>query len=273
MQNSTYSTLLTRLAAEPFFLSAERLPWLASMTATPAAGEWGLETHLTADGAERPYQLAGEIAVVSGMGTLMKRVGAWYDVDYNALESAVRSASEDPAARAVVLNLCSPGGGVIGCAETAARLVEIREQSGKPQVMVIDYMACSAAYYIGAHMDIVATPSAYVGSIGTIMIREEIHRALAAMGVDFTVYKSGRLKDMSYPLRASTEEETALMQSEIDHCGAQFRGWVTSHRPGVAEETMQGQCFSGQEGLALGLVDALANDLSDALAIVADRLA
>lgn len=228
---------------------------------------WGIQHFRTEDGAHKPYQISGSTAIISGTGVMMKH-GGWYDLDYETLESAVRAASGESAVRTVVLNLVTPGGTVIGLAECSQRLHQIREETGVEQVLFSDYLCASAGYHIGAHMTIIATPSAMVGSIGSIWVKMHMERWLEELGVDVDVYKSGRLKDMGSPFRAPTEEEAALFQAEVDECGEEFRAWVRLNRAGIDEETMQGQVFTGRHAAGVGLVDGIVNDLPHLLAVI-----
>jgi len=68
------------------------------------------------------------------------------------------------------------------------------------------YYLCSAA------SQVVALPSAMVGSIGVIYLRPILEQLLGKVGVGFSVFKESRLKDMTGFWRSPTPEEEGKFQ-------------------------------------------------------------
>jgi len=270
----TQSQIMARLMSSPQYLSplhatALLLDSPCETRADVVEPRSAIREHCVG-GEWQPYETWRGIAVVTGSGTLQKRCG-WWGLDYDAVTSAVHQAVEDPGVQTVVLNLASPGGSVVGCAETANRLAALAQR--KPIVGFVDTMACSAMYWNLCALPIVATPSAQVGSIGVILMLETFEAMLEAMGIKTHVYKSGALKDMGAPWREPTEQEAAAFQADVDTLGDAFRSYVTTHRPTVQHADMQGQAFAAADALHKGLVDGLVNDLSDLLANLAGAAA
>ena len=78
-------------------------------------------------------------------------------------------ARQDPAFKAVVLAVNSPGGSAAYSEELFLDVLNTREQM--PVVASVDLMAASGAYYVAAAADeIYAKPTSNVGSIGVIAI-------------------------------------------------------------------------------------------------------
>ena len=97
-------------------------------------------------------------------------------------------ASDD--AKAIVIDVDSPGGSVSGIPEAASRIKALR--GIKPIVAVSNYLNASAAYWLTAQADeVVASPSSMTGSIGVFSIHESIARSLDAEGIDVTLIKAG----------------------------------------------------------------------------------
>jgi len=70
------------------------------------------------------------------------------------------------------------------------------------------------------------------------------------------------------PWREMAEEEMAMVQADVDKIYSKFKGAVTSKRPQVKDEDMQGQVFDGEEAFAKGLVDDLVLDVNQAIAMI-----
>ena len=71
------------------------------------------------------------------------------------------------------------------------------------------YLACAAS-------KVVALPTALVGSIGVIYLRPLMEQLLSKVGVEFSVFKGGRLKDMGRFWRRPTPEEGERFQGLIE---------------------------------------------------------
>lgn len=186
-----------------------------------------------------------------GLTNVDKMLGA---TDYNDVISEVQQALEDPSIRGVLIDANSPGGSVIGVPEAAQAVADLA--NAKPVVSYVEMLGASAMYYTAAASHaIVASPSAVVGSIGTISTMVNISGLLARFGVSVTHLTGGDLKASGTPYREMSRHERDFLQGRVDQLSAEFRAWVTRHRSGVKDSTMQGQWFSGSDAVKLGLVD------------------
>jgi signal peptide peptidase SppA len=183
---------------------------------------------------------------------------------------AFRGLESDPEARAIVLNVNSPGGFSVGGAEIADAVF----RSSKPTVAWVGGMMCSLAYWIGSQAKaVIASRSAMVGSIGAYVSVVDFHQMLAQAGVEVKVFrnKEGTYKAAGMPGTPISEEHAAEFTRQAQRSFDLFRADVLRVREGISDNAMRGQVFDGQQAKRQGLVDAL-GDLSYARA-VARRLA
>ncbi len=165
--------------------------------------------------------------------------------------------------RAVVLRINSPGGLVAASQEIYRELLRFRKETGKPVVVSMESVAASGGYYAASAADhIVANPGTITGSIGVIVQWVTYGDLLEWAKIRAVTIKSGALKDAGNPTRALTEEEKAYFQTLVDGFVAQFRKAVTEGRksrlkPGAMERMADGRVVTGEEALALGLVDEI----------------
>lgn len=165
----------------------------------------------------------------------------------------------------VILHIDSPGGYVTGLPEAYRVLADLPENINT--IAYTDTCMCSAAYYIASACDqIVAAPSATVGSVGVYGVIADHSRAAAEQGVEVHVIRSGDLKGAGIPGKEVTAEEIAHEQSIVDHLFADFRSKVEYARPGVDEEVFRGAAYPGDQALRMGLIDASADRIEEVIA-------
>ncbi len=172
--------------------------------------------------------------------------------------------------RALLLDIDSPGGSASGSELLYRSLLRVAER--KPVVAYIRGLGASGGYYLGcAASKIVALPTAMVGSIGVIYLRPVLEQLLGKAGVEFSIFKGGRLKDMTGFWRGPTAEEGEKFQGLINEIYDNFIAVVAQGRPldeGQVRELATGEVFTARKGKELGLVDEL-GDFQDALELAA----
>jgi protease-4 len=179
--------------------------------------------------------------------------------------------------RAIVMRINSPGGAIAPSQEIYEEIQKVRRKSGKPIVASFDSVAASGAFYIASACDqIVANPGSITGSIGVILQWMEIKDLVNWAKMKPQTITSGAMKDTGSPYRDLTESERAYLQRLTTQLHGQFVRAVVAGRKGkiTAQEVNQvadGRIFTGEEALALKLVDQLGN-LDDAVTVAA-RLA
>ena len=151
-------------------------------------------------------------------------------VSVDGLREALRAELDDPAVRAVVLDIDSPGGSIAGVTELAA---EIRAARGgaKPIVAVANTLAASAAYWLASQADQVSvTPSGHVGSIGVYAIHQDVSKMMDEMGVTMTIISAGEHKTEGNEFEPLSDEARADIQARVDASYQQFLSDVAEGR-------------------------------------------
>ena len=173
--------------------------------------------------------------------------------------------------KAVIVEIDSPGGTASGSELLYHSLARVARE--KPVVAYIRGTGASGAYYIScAATKIVALPSTLVGSIGVIYLRPVVQQLLEKLGIGFSVYREGHLKDMTGFWRSPTSEEEEKFKGLIDEIYDNFVQVVASGR-GMGEERARelatGEIFTGRGAQERGLVDDL-GDFDTALDLAVD---
>jgi protease-4 len=187
----------------------------------------------------------------------------------DSLISLIRAANANPEVEAILLKVDSPGGSVVA-SDLIYQELFLTE---KPIVVLIGEIGASGAYYISMPADhIIANPNSLVGSIGVISTFPNIEGLMEDLGVQVNVITSGESKDFGSLYRGMTEEEIAYWQSVIDGTYENFVAIVAEGR-GMTEAEVRaladGRVFTGEQALALGLVDELGYE-RDAIQEAAD---
>ena len=161
---------------------------------------------------------------------------------------------------AIVLRLNTPGGGVAPTQEIYDTVLKAR-QKGKKIIGSMGTVAASGGYYIASACDsIMANPGTITGSIGVIADFAEFSNLLKKLGIDITVVKSGKYKDMGSISRPMSEEEKELISGVIMDTYDQFVQAVSKGRRMDVETVKKyadGRIFTGRQAKNLGLVDKL----------------
>ena len=178
--------------------------------------------------------------------------------------------NKDDNVKAIILRINSPGGSVAPSQEIYEKVKRIKNDKSKPIITSVDNMAASGGYYIAIGSDlIVANYGSIIGSIGVIMSYPIAKNLLDNLGIDFNTYKSGEYKDSGSPYRYNTENDDKYFNEVIDDLHKQFMNEVSIQRNiplGQLKEYSQGQIFTGNKAIKIGLVDTIGT-FEDALNI------
>ncbi|HTY79592.1 MAG TPA: signal peptide peptidase SppA [Candidatus Bathyarchaeia archaeon] len=181
-------------------------------------------------------------------------------VDGAAAVRELREHEENPAVKAVILRINSPGGVVAPTQEIFGAIQRVRK-AGKPVIASLGAVAASGGYYVAAACDrIYANPGTLTGSIGVVMQMANIEGLLKKVGVDYVVVKAGTYKDVGNFARAMTPEERKILQALLDDVYSQFVDAVAEGRGLDRKEVLafaDGRIYSGQQAQALKMVDDL----------------
>lgn len=168
---------------------------------------------------------------------------------------------KDGNVRGIVIHINSPGGAVAPSQEIYAKMLKIRQETGKPIVASMSSVCASGGYYIACAADrIVAVPGTLTGSIGVKFEWPVYGRLLDKVGIRFETIKSSERKDIGSPYRDPTDADKAVFQSVVDDTYQQFVD-VLVERRGILRDSVlaiaDGSIFSGRQAQKLGLVDSL----------------
>jgi protease-4 len=206
-----------------------------------------------------------KVAVVEVEGIIGGDAGRGLDTD--GVIRVLGEYRDDPAVRAVVLRINSPGGVVAPTQEIFTAVRRLREAK-KPVVASLGSVAASGGYYVAVAADrIYASPGTLTGSIGVVMQLANLEGLLKKVGVEYVVVKAGAYKDVGNMARAMTPEERRILQSLLDDVYDQFISAVADGRgldPQAVRAFAEGRIYSGRQAQSLKMVDDLGG-LEDAI--------
>lgn len=181
------------------------------------------------------------------------------------VSALLTAADKDPDCERIVMAFHSPGGTVMGTPELAAKIRDVGTR--KPVIAFTDGQCCSAALWLASQADtFLCSPSSMVGSVGVRCLVLDQSEKLAKEGIKVESFTSGKFKDLGASYKPLSDEERAMLTARVDSIGKAFRAALTASRT-IAAEDMEGQTFSGEEAVAKGFSDGLANDLEEVLEI------
>jgi protease-4 len=190
----------------------------------------------------------------------------------NAVMQGFNQAIANPAIKAIVFRIDSPGGSVSG-SESIRRMVVRAKAAGKKVVVSMGSVAASGGYWISADADkIVAEPATLTGSIGVFSGKFVVTKGLADIGVTTDRTASGPFAGMDSPFTPFTAEQNQKINAGIDTIYDGFIGIVANGRKipaGTVAGSAKGRVWSGQQAKQLGLVDSLGG-LDDAIKVAHD---
>ncbi|MFJ7971051.1 signal peptide peptidase SppA [Psychrobacillus sp. NPDC096389] len=165
----------------------------------------------------------------------------------------------DDSVKAIVLQVNSPGGGVVESAEIYREIREIQEETEKPIYVSMGSMAASGGYYISAPADkIFVNKETMTGSIGVIMQSINYGKLAEKYGVEFVTIKSGPYKDIMSPTREMTDVERNMMQEMLNDSYEEFVDIIEQGRNMTEAEVKKvadGRIVNGRQAIEAGLAD------------------
>ena len=201
----------------------------------------------------RWFRRSSGVAVVEIHGVIGTRIK---DSVYSRLFADVAANNRY---QALLVDIESPGGSATGSELLYHSLRKVAAR--KPVVAYIRGIGASGGYYLACAANrVTALPTTMVGSIGVIYLRPVLEQLLGKAGIEFSVFKGGRMKDMSGFWRSPTDEEAEKTQDLITEIYDNFVAVVAQGRSMEDErvrELATGEVFTARRGQELGLVDEL----------------
>jgi signal peptide peptidase SppA len=206
----------------------------------------------------------GDIAVIRLSGFITQKPSVmsvlFGGTSAEMLSATIQQAMAEPSIGAVVLDVDSPGGEVFGVSEAAS---VIRASRGaKPFVALANPFMTSAAYWLGSQADeVVALPSAIIGSIGVHVAHVDESKAIAAAGLNVTEITYGRRKAELSSAAPLSDEAREAIQARVDYYGEMFTADVAKGRKVPVSQVKtrfgEGGVFTSKDAQAAGMVDRI----------------
>ncbi len=212
-----------------------------------------------------------KVAVVYAQGEIVNGEGGTDQVGGTSFARELRTLRNDNSVRAIVLRVNSPGGSVTASEEIQRELVLLNAK--KPVVVSMGTLAASGGYWIAtAARRVFAQPTTLTGSIGVFAVFPNLKGIAEKNGITVDTVSTARYADIYSIARPRTNAELALVQRSIDAVYDAFLLRVANARSLPLDSVAaiaEGRVWSGEDALALGLVDEM-GDLNDAIVHAAD---
>lgn len=200
----------------------------------------------------------GHTALVDLTGVISSDMQASAD----SIVRGLRRAFRDSDTKGVILRINSPGGSPVQAGYISDEIMRLRTEYPKiPFYVVIADMCASGGYYIAATgQKIYANKASLVGSIGVIMSGGfGFVETLEKLGIERRVYAAGENKAFLDPFAPEKPEDVEHIKILLSNIHQQFIDVVKEGRGdklnGDQEQLFSGLVWTGEQALALGLID------------------
>lgn len=174
-------------------------------------------------------------------------------------DATLKSLKENDHVKAVIIYINSPGGTVVGGETIYNSFREI--SAAKPIVTIMGGMATSGGYMAAIGTDrIFAHAGTITGSVGVLLQSFDVTELGKKIGIDFTTFKSGKLKATPSPFEKMDEEAAKAINASIADSFGLFLDMVVERRALSAKEInliKDGRIFTGRQALQAKLVDSI----------------
>ena len=174
----------------------------------------------------------------------------------------LKNVANNNLAKALIVNINSPGGTVVG---GEALYLNLREVAGKkPVVAVISDLATSAGYMAAIAADkIFARQSSITGSIGVIIQTTDITILLDKIGIKPESIKSAPLKAQPNPLEPMNDRTRSATRLVVEDIFNMFIDMVATRRKmdqQIVKKLADGRIYTGRQAVKNGLIDAIGGE-------------
>ena len=203
---------------------------------------------------------------VSGAHTALIEVAGVIEaggaVNADSFMTSLHDAYDDKNTKGIILRINSPGGSPV---QAGIINDEIGRQKKLhptiPVYAVVEDICASGGYYIAAAADkIYVDKASIIGSIGVLMDGYGFTEVMKKVGVERRLMTAGENKGMLDPFSPINPKQQALAQTMLNEIHEQFKAVVRQGRGSRLKETPEvfsGLFWSGEQGIKLGLADAL----------------
>lgn len=207
-----------------------------------------------------------EAAMVSGEHTAVVEVNGLISdatkANADNIIEGLRDAFEAKRSKGVILRINSPGGSPVQSGYVYDEMMRLRkEYPDKPLHAVIVDTGASGGYFMAAAAEnIYVNKSSIVGSIGVLMNGFGFVEAMEKLGIERRLMTAGDHKGTLDPFSPLRESEVKHVDKLLETIHQQFIQAVKEGRGERLKEDpdiFSGLFWTGEEGIELGLADAL----------------
>lgn len=243
------------IAATPWAIEPDMLDTIRAIALREGAGVEALQARegrpLTN---ARTVTMRDGVAVVPVTGPIFRYANLFTQISgatsLDVLAKDFSAALDDPAVKAIVLEINSPGGQATGISDFAAQV----RAAAKPVVAYVGDMAASAAYWIAAAAPrVVMSKSGMAGNIGAVLgldVRKDPNK------VEIVSSQSPNKRP-----DVSTDAGRAQMQAMVDAVAQVFIDDVAAYRGMTADAVIKnfngGDIFIATKAVAAGMADSI----------------
>lgn len=163
--------------------------------------------------------------------------------------------------KGILLVINSPGGTVYHSDELYLKLMEYKQETGRPIHAYMEQEACSGGYYIAMAADkISANRNAWTGSIGVRISYYNYSELMDNLGVEEIHITSGENKAMGSSGTPLTEEQKDIFQSLVDESYEQFLEIVADGRKMTEAQVRplaDGRIYTAKQAQEVQLIDTV----------------
>lgn len=202
--------------------------------------------------------LSDDVADTQDYIATIKVEGVIMEDDYRS--EILAKIAEEKSIKALIVNIDSPGGGIVGSEILFEELRNIAAQ--KPIVVTMGSVAASGGYMAAIASDyIIARNGTLTGSVGVLMESPDITALADKVGVKFHNYKSSPLKGSPSPFEKSNPAVDQVINDSIQDSYKFFADLVRERRgEHLVKDTknvLDGRVFTGRQAFKVGLVDEI----------------
>lgn len=189
-------------------------------------------------------------------------IGADESVNADSVIASLQDAYDNKGTKGIILRINSPGGSPV---QAGIINDEIKRQKklhpAIPVYAVVEDVCASGGYYIAVAADkIYVDKASIIGSIGVLMDGFGFTGTMQKLGVERRLMTAGVNKAMLDPFSPVNPKHQAYAQAMLDEIHEQFIKVVREGRGNRLKETPEtfsGLFWSGEQGIKMGLADAL----------------
>lgn len=186
----------------------------------------------------------------------------------DTIAQAVRDAGDDPAVKAILLRVNSPGGSA-QASDVMLDALSKAQAKGKKLVVSMGPVAASGGYWVAMYADLVlASPSTITGSIGVLSGKVMLRDTYRLLGLNPVTIGIGANANIDSQFDDWTPEQRAKFEAGLDQIYDRFTASVAEGRKIPLDTVLQiakGRVWTGADAIGIKLIDRFGG-LSDALA-------